>query len=184
MIYATLGNLQFEPLPLTELSEKHAWQFAEHQVIEGKPLLQYIGSNLDETRIKLRFHFSFCSPSDSWNDLKVAADKREAMPLVMANGDYYGMRVIIDIARTMQQTADNGNLLVLELELTLKEWAEPNKLLVKKQQAKKKAKAVKKQGKKPVATKKKDVPQLTKESRAAGYKIVNANQIVKTPPKA
>lgn len=127
-MYAQLGNVQFELLPIEALDEKFSYSFAEHQVIEGKPLLQFIGDNLDEANISLRFHFTFCDPEAQFNLLKAEAARHEALPLVFANGKYLGRYVVTEISKTTVMTADNGNPLCIEARLQLKEFTEADHL--------------------------------------------------------
>jgi len=127
-MYAQLGNIQFELLPFQALDEKYAYSFAEHQVIEGKPLLQFIGDNLDEANISLRFHFTFCDPEAQFNLLKAEAARHEALPFLFASGKYLGRYIICEINKTTVMTADNGYPLCIEARLQLKEFVDTDPL--------------------------------------------------------
>jgi|GEM_PF-691585 len=127
-MYAQLGNIQFELLPIESLDERYSYDFAEHQVIEGKPLLQFIGDKLDETNIGIRFHFAFCDPEEQFDLLKAEADRHEALPFLFATGKKLGYYVICDISKTTVMTADNGRRLCIEARLQLKEYSDPDLL--------------------------------------------------------
>lgn len=127
-MYAQLGNIQFKLLPVAALDEKYSYSFAEHQVIEGKPLLQFIGDNLDEANISLRFHFTFCDPEAQFNLLKAEAAKHEALPFLFATGKYLGRYIICEINKTTVMTADNGYPLCIEARLQLKEFVDTDPL--------------------------------------------------------
>lgn len=127
-MYAQLGTIQFELLPIESIEEKYSYSFAEHQVIEGKPLLQYVGDNLDETSIGIRLHVSFCKPAKSFKALKDEAGKKQALPYFFADGTVCGLRVITEISRTFVQTADNGNPICIEAKLQLREWVDNDPL--------------------------------------------------------
>lgn len=146
MLYATLGNITFELLTVAGLDEKYAYQFAEHQVIEGKPLLQFIGDNLDETNLALRFHVSFCDPGTEFGKLKTEGDKHSALVLQFADGTIAGRRVITEIQKTTETTADNGRALSIEVKLTLREWYDPSPIVTQQIQQKTSAPALQGKG--------------------------------------
>lgn len=127
-MYATLGSIQFALLPITGLDERHSYDYAEHKVIEGKPLLQFIGDNLDELNIGIRFHFTFCDVETQFNALKAEADKHQALPFFFNNGKQLGRFVITELGTTTVITADNGRPLCIEARLSLKEWVDINPL--------------------------------------------------------
>lgn len=136
MIYAVLGDIEFELLPITGLREDHAWNYAEHAVIEGKPLLQYIGYALDETTMTVRLHRRFCDPQAEFAKLKAAADKHLPMVFQVASGEIYGRRVVTRISRTIETTADNGMPISIEAELTLREYYDAAPITTRKIQQK------------------------------------------------
>lgn len=181
-MFAQLGDIRFELITYFDgLEGRTSYTFAEHQVIEGKPLLQFIGDNLDEVSVQFRFHVSYCAPEAEFRRLIDAANLHQALPFVFGNGLYKGRFVITEISDTVENTASDGTVIAMGARVTLKEWVDAAPLEVKKQQQKKKAPARKKKGKKHPKAKIEDVPQLSKESRAAGYKIVDKKTIVRMP---
>lgn len=147
-MYAQLGNIQFELLPIETLDETFAWAYAEHQVIEGKPRLQFIAVNLDELSISVRWHFTFCDPDKEFATLKAEANLRQALPFIFANGKNLGRYVINRITKTTVATADNGRPLCIEAKLELKEFVDDNPLASQQAAAQKSAPGL--QGKGPV----------------------------------
>lgn len=147
-MYAQLGNVQFELLPIEALDETFAWAYAEHQVIEGKPRLQFIAFNLDELSISVRWHFTFCDPEKEFATLKAEADLHQALPFIFANGKNLGRYVIYEIAKTLLSTADNGRPLCIEAKLKLKEFVDDNPLANRQAATQKSAPGL--QGKGPV----------------------------------
>lgn len=122
-MFAQLGTIQFNLITYfngIEETQKHT--YAEHQTIESKPKLQYIGDELDEMTIKLNFHSSFCTPETEIKKIKDAAKFHEEMPFILGNGRYLGKYVIEEITSTTQQTDKSGNLISIEAEIQLKEW--------------------------------------------------------------
>lgn len=175
-----LGTIGYARLTSpTAMDLTKSWQYAEHQVVEGKPLLQFMAANLDGFSLTFLFHASFCAPQKSWDALVDLAAKHQAFPLTQGNGRYLGRFVIAELSRTAQMAADDGTLLSIEVKATLKEYVDKKPLETKKKAAKVKAPARKKKGKKKVATKKADVPQLTAASRAAGYKLIDRKTVVR-----
>jgi phage protein U len=171
MMYAQLGNIPFQLIMPTGIDSSQSYNYAEHQVIEGKPLLQYIGDGLETFNIQIRFHFSYCTPGLELQRLRAEAAKHQALPLLFANGTYKGRYVIDGIAVTTELTADDGSLMSVDIKLTLKEWVDSTPLETKKKQQKAKAKARKKKGKPRTKAKKAEIPQLTAASKKAGYAI-------------
>ena len=141
-MFAQLGNIQFNLITYfngIEETQKH--NYVEHQTIESKPKLQFMGDDLDTLTIRLNFHSSFCVPETEIKKIKDAAKFHEEMPFILGNGKYLGKYVIEEITSTTQQTDKSGNLISIEAEIRLKEWfAESLKVKkkAKKQTAKKK----------------------------------------------
>lgn len=171
MSFLLLGDIGFGKLESpTGFDAKLAISYAEHQVIEGKPLLQYTGDGLGEISLDFMFHADFCKPQAVWDDLVTLATSHKAFPLSQGNGLLLGKFVIVDISRTTTYAAEDGTLYAFGCKLTLKEYVDPAPLTTKKKEQKKKAPAKRRQGKK-LPSKKKEVPQLTAESKKAGYAL-------------
>lgn len=179
-MYMILGVVGYARLtsPTAFGVEKKA-DYAEHQVTDGKPLLQYMGPGLDNVELAFSFHADFTDPQASWNSLVELLNAATAFPISMGNGQFVGWFVLTRLSRETTITADNGALIGIDCRVQLKEWADPAPLKTRAIEKKKKAKAVKKKGKKKPKAKKANVPELTKESRSAGYKIVDGKTIVR-----
>ncbi len=147
--YAYLGDITFQPLAITGMEERYSYQFVEHQVIEGKPLQQYLGDNLDEVTLSIRFHFSFCDPASEMKKLKEAGAKHAPLVLQFSDGTIAGRMLITEIQKTTEVTADNGRTLSTDVRLTLKEWYDPAPIKTKQLQQQQTAEAL--QGKGAVA---------------------------------
>jgi hypothetical protein len=73
-MFITLGTIGFgKLLGPSGFEGKLAISYAEHQVIEGKPLLQYTGDGLGEISLSFLFHADFCDPQAVWDDLVTLA---------------------------------------------------------------------------------------------------------------
>lgn len=158
-MYAQLGDIRFDLITYWEgLNAAWRTQYVEHAVIEGKPILQWIGDNLEEITIKLQFHADFCVPKEELQRLKEAMLKHEALDFVFGNGEYKGKFVIEEITSEVIQTFKDSEIVAIEAELKLKEWVQPKAIGVAKptsKQATKKA-IPKKEGFKVESVKNKD----------------------------
>ncbi len=153
--------------------------FAEHQVTEGKPLLQYMGPALDGIGLSFMFHADYTDPQTAWDKILDLFNQHSAFPLSMGNGQLIGQYVITGLTRTTTVTSEDGTLVAIECKVTLKEYADPEPLKTKQVAKKSKAKAVKKAGKRKPNSKKAEIPKLDAASRAAGYKLVNGKSVVR-----
>lgn len=173
MAFLLLGDIGFGKLASPSgFESKLTISYAEHQVIEGKPLLQYTGDGLQVIPLTFYFHASFCKPQQIWDDLKALATSHKAFPLSQGNGLMLGKFVLTEINRTTTYTAADGTLYAFECKLNLQEYVDPQPLTTKKKEQQAKSPAKKKPKKKTkMPANKKDVPQLTAESKQAGYAL-------------
>ena len=74
-MFAQLGEIQFELITyFSGLKASSSYNYAQHERINRKPLLQFLGENLKTIDIKLNFHATFCTPSEELEKLKVVAE--------------------------------------------------------------------------------------------------------------
>lgn len=143
-MFAKLGDITFNLITyLDGLDDSVKFTFAEHQTIESKPKLQFIGDELEELNIRLNFHSMFCTPEYEIKRLKDTAKKHEGLPFILGNGKYVGRYVILEISSTTQQSDRFGNIISIESEIKLKEWNESSLKVIKKTQTTKKKQAKK-----------------------------------------
>lgn len=122
-MFAQLGDIKFELITyFNGLNETVSYNYAQHDRIENKPILQFIGKNLLEENIKLNFHRSFCVPEDELKNLIEVADAATPLKFIKGNGDYIGVFVIEEIGQTVEQTSAEGDLLSIQVELRLREY--------------------------------------------------------------
>ena len=122
-MYAILGDIQFDLITYFDGFEStFSADYAEHKLIEGKPRLQFIADNLDEIKIELTFHESFCDPEMELLKLKDALASHEAMALVLGNGEYKGWFVLTNVDAVSKQTTEGGTLIALDAKITLREY--------------------------------------------------------------
>ena len=161
-MYAQLGNIVFENrkgqyngfFGFNDFSESTSVSYAEHKPLEGKPLLQATGLNLDELSLSMRLHVSFCNPTEELDKLKTCMDTFEVLPLLMGNGKKAGNFVITNLSSSVENADPEGNILSYLVSCTLKEYVTPDRLQELQDAARQRAAAV--GDKKPVAGKKKN----------------------------
>lgn len=123
-MYAQLGDIEFDLITyFSGLNESNTYNYAQHERINNKPVLQYLGQGLQEQDIKLNFHSSFCNPTEELKKLKEVAQKAEPLKFIKGNGEYVGVFVITEIISVTEQTSDEGDIIYIQIDLKLREFA-------------------------------------------------------------
>jgi phage protein U len=162
-MFAQLGNIKFNLITyFNGLEMGNKYDYAEHQVIEGKAKLQYSGEALESNQIRLNFHSSFCDPREELKKLKELAKKHQALDFMFGNGEQKGKHVIEEINGVTSQTDKLGNIVAIEVYVRLKEHNEDKKPEARKAQRKVQAKTRAKAKRKSIPKKKKKVVKLPK----------------------
>jgi phage protein U len=121
-LFAALGDIQFEVVGSPETYESAAaYDFAEQKVIESKPLLQWVGDDLERLKLELMWHASFTNPGAQLAQLRATAAEHLALPLVFGNGGFRGFFVIESINVKSQQLSAGGSPIAIRVALALKE---------------------------------------------------------------
>lgn len=120
-MYFMLGNIAFEPVDLTNFSETHSADFAEHAVLKGKPKLQAMGEKLTDLSFAIRLHHKIGGVESRYQSLLSAKAKQDALAL-MWGSKYKGNFVITDISSTTLFTDGKGNALAREMNISLREF--------------------------------------------------------------
>ena len=122
-MFAQLGDIKFELITyFNGLTETVSYNYAEHERIENKSVLQFMGKNLLQENLKLNFHKNFCEPEEELKKLTEVADKAKPLKLIKGNGEYVGVFVIEEIAKTTEQASAQGDLISIQVEIRLKEY--------------------------------------------------------------
>jgi len=117
-----LGHIAFEPIAgPSSFSLEKGFRYNEQVTLEGKPKLQYAGESLDVIPLVFTLHQDFCDVKDSVDTLKSAASDAQALPLVFANGEYFGKFVIEKINISILQTTADGSYIAATVDTQLKE---------------------------------------------------------------
>ena len=122
-MFAQLGDIEFELITyFNGMNESQSYNYAQHERINQKPVLQFLGLNLQEQDIKLNFHASFCTPEDEIKKLKDVANLGTPLKFIKGNGDYVGVFVITEIASVTEQATNEGDLISVQVDLKLREY--------------------------------------------------------------
>jgi phage protein U len=128
-MFAVLGDIRFQVLGSPEaIDSRRAYTYAEHRVIEARPLLQWLANDLEHLTFDLKIHASFADPAAELNALKAAAAAHQALALVFGNGDFRGYFVIESIATRSMKLSAAGDPIAITVRLALKEWAKSAEL--------------------------------------------------------
>jgi phage protein U len=128
-MFAVLGDIRFQVLGSPEaIDSRRAYTYAEHRVIEARPLLQWLADDLERLTFDLKIHASFADPAAELAALKAAASAHQALALVFGNGDFRGYFVIESIATRSMKLSAAGDPIAITVRLALKEWAKSAEL--------------------------------------------------------
>jgi len=121
-MYAQLGNIRFEGLKgFSNFSHERGVNYAQHELINGKPRLQAVGENLDLISFGMYLHSEFTNPEADIETLRLAMQNREILPLILGNGRVLGFFVIPSFSQDNSFTDPNGNLIEVTLSVELLE---------------------------------------------------------------
>ena len=122
-MFAQLGDIEFELITyFNGMNESQSYNYAQHERINQKPMLQFLGLNLQEQDIKLNFHAYFCTPEDEIKKLKDVANLGTPLKFIKGNGDYVGVFVITEITSVIEQATNEGDLISVQVDLKLREY--------------------------------------------------------------
>jgi len=121
-MYAQLGNIRFEGLKgFSNFSHERGVNYAQHELINGKPRLQAVGDNLDSISFGMYLHSEFTNPEADIETLRLAMQNREVLPLLLGNGRILGFFVIPNFSQSNSFTDPLGNLIEVTLNIELLE---------------------------------------------------------------
>jgi len=121
-MYAQLGNIRFEGLKgFSNFSHERGVNYAQHELINGKPRLQAVGDNLDSISFGMYLHSEFTNPEADIDTLRTAMQNREILPLILGNGRVLGFFVIPSFSQVNSFTDPKGNLIEVTVSVELLE---------------------------------------------------------------
>ena len=121
-MYAQLGNIRFEGLKgFSSFSHERGVNYAQHDLINGKPRLQSVGENLDTISFDMYLHAQFTDPESDIETLRLSMVNREVLPLILGNGRVLGFFVIPNFSQVNSFTDPLGNLISTTISVDLLE---------------------------------------------------------------
>lgn len=139
-MYAQLGDIKFEGLfGPNKLEDTFTTNYAVHPLVENKPRLEPVGEELQEMSLGMKLHRIFCTPELEFDKLNEYRVNHTVLPLLWGTGDIEGDFVILSIKRVFVAQADDGAAIEMDLEITLKEFYDPDKIGTEKKRAQKEA---------------------------------------------
>ena len=128
-MYAQLGNIRFEGLKgFYNFSHERSVNYAQHELINGKPRLQAVGDNLDSISFGMYLHSEFTNPEADIEAMRLAMQERTVLPLILGNGRVLGFFVIPNFSQMNSFTDPLGNLIEATLTVDLLESFSENPL--------------------------------------------------------
>lgn len=131
-----LGSISFEGLKgFTSLDSSIEANYVQHALIDNKPRLQRVGTNLEEINAAIRLHTAFCVPENELAKLYEMLATSQTQPLTNGAGDYFGKFVLTSIQLTTTKTYANGRILECEAAIRLLEALNPNDAIANRSEA-------------------------------------------------
>jgi phage protein U len=123
LMFAALGIIQFQVVGSpSAMRTSRGWSYAEQKVVEDFPRLQWVGDELEEIELDLKFHAQFANPAASRDAIYAVADSHLAQSLVFGLGRFAGMFVITKAEETAVLMTDMGDPIAIDMHLTLRRW--------------------------------------------------------------
>jgi phage protein U len=103
---------------------------ARHELASGKPLLQHVGSDLDELKVQIILDRAWCDVAKELDALRGLLKSQQAHPLVFGNGVYRGRFVLLKMSTKIEVANQLGAVERLEATLELQESIDPPRAAV------------------------------------------------------
>lgn len=122
-MYAQLGSIIFEGRKsFNAYSSTKEVNLVELALIENKPRLQRVGSNLDVISIGMFFESSFCVPQNEVQRLNECLETSEILSLISGAGMYIGDFVIRNVNVTHNEALADGFVTQCDVTVELLEY--------------------------------------------------------------
>lgn len=103
---------------------------AKHELAGGKPLLQHVGSELDELKVQIILDRAWCDVPKELDALRSLLKSQRAHPLVFGNGVYRGRFVLLKLDTKVEVATQVGKVERVEATLSLQESIDPPRAAV------------------------------------------------------
>lgn len=131
-----LGSVTFEGIKgFSAFDSTIEANYVQHALIDNKPRLQRVGTNLEEINATIRLHAAFCVPENELAKLYEMLEGSETQPLTSSAGDYFGKYVVASIQLTYNKMYANGRIIECEAAVKLLEALNPNDAIANRSEA-------------------------------------------------
>lgn len=127
MIVGTLGKIVFIVSSkyiktIDDLKGTDSVNYAEHQIISGKPKLQFLSQELETLTFKIRLSaFHNVNPLAAYEELKTYMIKGQVVRFILGTRSK-GKFVITNLTNSHKKFSALGTVTVLEVEVSIKEY--------------------------------------------------------------
>lgn len=104
-----------------ELSRSGKARFAEHEVLDKKQRLQFVGLDLEAVDLRMKFVAPWSDPLEELGRLRTMRDDGDYHRL-MVGGKNFGKYVLEELSEVWNRTDGDGRPLVLVCSLKLREY--------------------------------------------------------------
>lgn len=131
-----LGSVTFEGIKgFSALDSTIEANYVQHALIDNKPRLQRVGTNLEEINATIRLHTAFCVPENELSKLYAMLEGSETQTLTNSAGDYFGKYVVTSIQLTWNKTYGDGRIIECEAAIKLLEALNPKDAIANRSEA-------------------------------------------------
>jgi hypothetical protein len=122
-MFAAFGPISFAVIasPTKQEIEKK-YNFIPLKVIGAAPILQWIYDDLRIMQMSISFHQLWCNPQTCIDALNTFADYHQPQLFVYGNNQNLGQFVISNVRTRYKWQADDGTIILAEMDLELTEW--------------------------------------------------------------
>lgn len=126
-VVATLGQLSFEcssnkVFTFDNLNRSNSARWQKHDVIGGKPQMEYIGEDSSKVSLTIRYDaFIGVTPQKGFERLKKMLENKKYKTLIVG-GEYLGRYVIESIEEERQKHTGQGQCLIARATVNLTEY--------------------------------------------------------------
>lgn len=100
-------------------SYKESSVYTQHNVLDGKPKLQFVGEALQTLSLKFRLHNGWCNPDAKLALLQGMRRSRLSFPLLIGSGVFRGNYAVDDVAVDLQDVSTLGKVRLMEVTVSL-----------------------------------------------------------------
>lgn len=101
-------------------------KYAEIAVATGKPRLQRVGTDLEEISLPVRLNRQFCDPPEVLALFDAARIAGTVMELTSTAGTVFGNFIVVSVSENIVDADKDGNVIEVSLDVTLKEYFDPD----------------------------------------------------------